>query len=734
LLGVAESLKPERVFLVLAGCFGLAFLVLTPPCQVPDEGAHFYRAVDLSEGRPVARKVGDSTGDEVPAAVKSFVDRFATLGTGSEQKTTARDVVDAAAIRAAAGEREFVAFSNAAVHPPVAYVPQALGVGLARLFSSRVFAWFYVGRLFNLAAATALTYLALRLTPVGKWSFAALALTPMAVFQAASLSADATTNALSFLFVAQVLALAVGTSRSVGVRAPVWLALSGAAIGLAKQAYFLLSLCYVLIPARVFGGRKRWCAAFALLLAATFLAVFAWAQVVRHTYSPADPKEGMDPTAQIARMCSNPAEFMAVLGRTAARTRMFAEEYVGALGLLDTRLPGWLHLAELALLVMVFLGDYDPRSALTVRQAWLAASVALAVGLSVLVIIHVTWDSPGAAFIAVQGRYFIPAGPLAAVAIGRCGSLVPAGRRRMSAIVPLAVTGFVPVALCTALDRVYDRYYVDGPEAAARRYYREALALQGRGGADERVRALYEQALAYDPDYLKAHLQLGQLLTESRPSEAGDHFRAALRLDPRNIAALNNLASLLTRQMEFPEAVRLYREAAQAYPEDASVRANLSRAERWQAQFDEALSRTRECFRALLAGDVATRRDSGADRQGLYLKHERGRVADPPGRGPLPGAFRWRVPPPSGEEIPLAGGDGTSAGRHRLPFCACCEVPTGPKRVFIFPPAEVVLMPDAEVSWYFQVPLASLTPDERGREEAYRRRLGLRFPLGFLPE
>jgi hypothetical protein len=92
----AGVLKPDRVFLVLGSLFGLAFLVLTPPFQVPDEDAHFYRSVEISEGHLVARKEGNYTGDEVPAAVKALVTRYAPLAMTADQKTTVRDVLESA--------------------------------------------------------------------------------------------------------------------------------------------------------------------------------------------------------------------------------------------------------------------------------------------------------------------------------------------------------------------------------------------------------------------------------------------------------------------------------------------------------------------------------------------------------------------------------------------------------------------------------------------------------------
>ena len=103
-------------------------------------------------------------------------------------------------------DRVFTAFSNTAIHPPLAYLPQALGIFLAGHFTSSILVLFYVGRTFNFLAATALIFCAIRSAPVGKWIFTVLALTPMVLFLTSSLSSDALTNAFSFLVVSRVFA------------------------------------------------------------------------------------------------------------------------------------------------------------------------------------------------------------------------------------------------------------------------------------------------------------------------------------------------------------------------------------------------------------------------------------------------------------------------------------------------------------------------------------------------
>jgi uncharacterized membrane protein/Tfp pilus assembly protein PilF len=724
------------VYLVLALVFGGAFLVSTPPFQVPDEEGHFRRAVEISEGHLIARKQGNVTGDDLPRGVEALYARFAPLQNHPEEKTSFADVRDAAGL-ARDGERDFVAFSNAAVHPPLTYLPQALGIGLAGIFSPSLLVGLYAGRLWNLLAATALTWLAVRRAPVCQWAFAALALTPMTLFLSASLSSDALTNALSFLLVAQVLACALGPAGRVSGRSLAALAVLGAAVGLAKQAYFLLPLGYLMIPAARLGSRARYWTGLALVMGATLLPVAAWSLVVRNIYSPPDTKYGMDPREQFARMRSDPVEFVRVLFRTAENAPIYGEEYLGFLGYLDTRLPGWLHLTELALLVAVFVSAGDPRAGVRGWQALVAAGVALLTGLTVLVIMHLTWDKVGAPEISVQGRHLIPLGPLVAVAASWVGGRLPQAVRQGYRYVPAAAGVVIPVVLAAALFQMHARFFVDSDADRATRCCSRGQALLQQGKESDRAEALalFEEALKIDPGHPAAHYLMGILLRNTSPRDAAEHFRAALRRQPDDVLTLNHLAGLLADQAEYAEAARLYQEALRLQPGSENLRNNLNQTLRAQKGMAEAMRQFTLAFQAL-AQPFVEQRHQGTPEAGWYLKPNRGPAVGPDGRRPLPLEFLWRCPPPSGEEIRLLGPGNTSPGEgRRAPFFACSADQVASKRVFVFPPpVNATLLADEDVSWYFQVPLAALNEAERQREDAYRKGLGLRFPRGRLAE
>jgi uncharacterized membrane protein len=722
-----SSVRPEWVFAGLALGFGAAFILLTPPFEVPDEDAHWRRAFALSLGHVVAVKRGDYTGDFLPTAVNELRSRFGHLAGRTEQKTTAADILASAAVRVDADEREFVAFSNSAVHPPLPYLPQAFGVALARVFTSSVLVLFYAGRGFNLLAAAAISFVAIRRTPVAKWGFAVLALTPMSLSLMASLSPDAVTNALCFLLLAQVLWCATDPAALLSGKSVACVAFSGAAVGLAKQAYFLLPLSFLLIPRSKLGTSGRYWRSLVLVMAATLLVVAGWSRVVRTTWSSPDPARGVDPARQLIALVADPGETLLVLGRTALRTPYFLEEFVGRFGTLEVAFPEWMYVAALLFLAGVCLADFGPRAGFTARQRGMAAGVAALVGLTVVLAIYTACDPVKAPVVNLQGRYFIAIGPLVAIAVGGLAALTPELSRRVAVLAPAAAAVVVPGLLCGALAILYLRYYVDTPQDDARRRSFQGELLRAKG-QDDAARALFEEALAIDPGCPAAHYSLGRMLESKDPRQAAEHFQAALAREPDNVYLVARLADSRAALAEYPEAIALYREALRLRPEK-SLQNSLRQAESEQRAMEEKLRKIAQVLQSTAAATPGEVRQRGTDAEGLYLKPNRAPIKE------IGGSFVWRIPPPSGTEIRLVdrGGADATAGRSS-PFYACAVARIAFKRVFVFPPPlNAQLLADDDVSWFFQTRLADLTEAEAAEERAYRARLGLRFPLEKLP-
>ena len=160
------------------------------------------------------------------------------------------------------------------VTTPLAYVPQAIGITLARLLGMNSLGLAYLGRFFNLLFYVGLTCLAMRRLPFGKEVLFGVALLPMTLHLTGSMSYDAMILGLAFYFTAVCLDLAYEQEK-VQVRDIVVLAAVVAVMGPCKMVYaVLMALCF-LIPVRKFGGWRNY-----ILSAAAVLAAFVIAMVL----------------------------------------------------------------------------------------------------------------------------------------------------------------------------------------------------------------------------------------------------------------------------------------------------------------------------------------------------------------------------------------------------------------------------------------------------------------------
>ncbi len=198
----------RRVFLPLALIFGTLFIFITPPFQVPDEYMHFYRSYQVSEGRLTAYRVGEDIGGYLPRSLVELGDRLPNgLQRDPNFHLHFQDIWKLRTIPLHPQDQIFVVFGAVSWHSPMNYFPQAAAIAIGRSFGLTPLWLLYCGRGGNLICWTLLAYFAIRLIPIMDWTLMLLALMPMSLAQASSLSADATVNGVCFLFVAAAMRL-----------------------------------------------------------------------------------------------------------------------------------------------------------------------------------------------------------------------------------------------------------------------------------------------------------------------------------------------------------------------------------------------------------------------------------------------------------------------------------------------------------------------------------------------
>ena len=438
-------LRPESLFLLFSLTFGAVLLERTPPLEVPDEYNHFYRAYQVSEGVALPLKAtGDvpnyetteygRTGGMLPANLREIEDPpdapFPATARSVSQRLQrmSKTTIDPQ-------KRAFLSFSNTALYSPLAYLPQAAGIFLARTFSRSLLVLFYAARMANLLVSVAVTWLAIRTLPAFKHLLVALALTPMAIFMMPTVSADALTNSVAFLFVAYLLRLACHGDARLTWREFLPLFFLAALLSWVKPGYATLALLYLGVPPQRLNGRLAYWLRFAQLLAVTALCGGAWACLVGPTYTP--PSDSWYAPAKLQYIAGHPL-FLGEYTLSIFWPSMIAylvRQFVGCFAFFDTPLPLWfVGLHCLSLSAVAILLRLPPAQQFGLRLRLASGAVFLIGYWLLLLLVYISSTPAGSLQLFVQGRYLIPFGPaffLSFAGVGRRLVTLPAARSRL---------------------------------------------------------------------------------------------------------------------------------------------------------------------------------------------------------------------------------------------------------------------------------------------------------------
>jgi uncharacterized membrane protein len=441
--------RPEVVFAAIALVAGVLLTFAMPPGAAPDESRHLSRVYVVSEGFFGVPGMKPPR-IEIP---KSIPGLHRAIQGDDHRHPPRRTIGEMAAFLAQPLDSEQrVGIASAGAYTPIVYLPHLVGVAPGRWLGLSPAALVYLGRITSLLAWIALTALAIRLAPARQWTLVLLALTPMSIASAASISGDPMTNAATLLFSVFVLRAICGSGA---LTRNELLALLGTAlfVGVAKPGYWPLALATLAIPPARAGGRLRQLAISAGLSAAIVLPSVAWLAYAQLS-APAPPIANSDPAAQLRFVLGHPLEFAGVLARTLTQgAPAYFTTFVGELGPLIVELPAIFYVLWAVALVAVVAADGPSSRALDRgRRLWLGAAFAASIA-TMFTMAYLGWNPVGERVIrGVQGRYWSPAVPMLVFAL-------PAVQRSLPEWLRLALLGVAVASLVAAIAAVFAVYY-----------------------------------------------------------------------------------------------------------------------------------------------------------------------------------------------------------------------------------------------------------------------------------
>ena len=397
---------PERCLTAALLAFGLIACLATPLSAGYDEETHFIRAWEMAHlyfvpneqlgaRLPFPAVYWDLSYRRQPiveAVEPGFWRKYGALG------LDARDYI-------------YANVETRSVYSPVLLLPQALVLRYLGL-SLQLPALFvyYFARIAGLVSYLFLCLLAVRLIPYGKWPLAVLMVSPMAVFQASTVSADTISNGIGFLFLGA--SLAIAGARQIGWKQ--WLTLMAlfAMLFLGKvNLIFLALIPFLLIPPSKF--RMKY--GFALLglsgLVLFLIEVMGWNAVAYSRFTRA--LEGADPGGQLSFILAHPLLFAKIIAQDVwMNTLAYMRGWIGVYGYNYWPVPAVTYLlyplaAVLALWVPADQPQPDKRSRIVLASLFVVGF------LLSIVALYVAFTPVGSLSVAgVQGRYFTVVMPL----------------------------------------------------------------------------------------------------------------------------------------------------------------------------------------------------------------------------------------------------------------------------------------------------------------------------------
>lgn len=414
--------NPAKYFLIVAFVAGMMFIILTPPFQGADEGVHFLTAARIADGHFIADKYSSGAlGGRVDNGFTELVNKTLNdpnIAFHPDQKMHLKILKSAVKINVANKSDQFVELKTES-YPPTTYLPYSMFIYLGLLVGIKPLFILYLARLGGLMCWLLATYVAIRIIPVRKYTFAIISLVPMLVFQASIVTADTMAFALVALAVAQIVKLRLGPT-SPTKRQWCLLALTLLLMCISKQLMFFFVPLVFLVEGKRRNYKESRVIMSAIVLASLPVSFF-WPFFVQHTVGVSNNYGIASPSKQFAFIISRPWALIRIFCNTFLTTAgdSIYRSFFGTFGWLDTPLPFLLvglsaFVTFAAFRIKSSLNREELESATTWKLRPLEKAIAVLLIAAYAFVVSFAmyiYSTPlkYSQILGIQGRYYLPA-------------------------------------------------------------------------------------------------------------------------------------------------------------------------------------------------------------------------------------------------------------------------------------------------------------------------------------
>ncbi|EDS10977.1 DUF2142 domain-containing protein [Anaerotruncus colihominis] len=397
--------KIEKAFLLIMLPLGLFYLVTITPLSVPDEPHHYQSAYQLSNFL-LFRGSYNAYGNAADFDYTNFVGHG---NVGSGYLRVLEDITQPAVD----GELIEIPLPRKLAYF-IEYIPQALGISIARVFHQNFIILFLLGRFFNLLFYISCVYLAIKRIPRFKLLLGLISITPMALQQAASYSYDSFINGVAFILIASLLK-AIYEKGPLTTKDFNYILIAGLLLAPTKIVYYPILFLFLLIPRERFKGKKDKWIKFGIVLASAFLiiCIFQMPSLLSRSIQKLN-WEGQQ-NYSLMYVFENPIETARIFWRTFwTDKKIWLYQGFGiSLSGLSLHIPSWIIFSFIFIVCLSALSfemsSYRLRT--EIRASFLFVSFIIMLLIMLSMFTQHTSDTR-TIIMGVQGRYFIPIFPL----------------------------------------------------------------------------------------------------------------------------------------------------------------------------------------------------------------------------------------------------------------------------------------------------------------------------------
>jgi uncharacterized membrane protein len=267
------NIPVEYIFVVLGLIFGILISIGNPPAQSNDEDRHLFLTYSRSVGDILPVQQGDKVGYWLPENLVNIISSFQSIDF-TKTKISKQKLDEIYKTPLNPEKKIFYQHPNYSINP-IPYIPSILGLIIGKSINDNPISLNYAARIGGLFFYLICIFVSIRIIPIHKITFMMIALSPMTLFQAGSVTYDTMCLSLSFLLIA----IAVNYSLSIkkiDTKSIIIFLVIALFHRFAKDGYFLIPFILLIVPKSKFESSKLFYISIIFLILLIILPNFTW--------------------------------------------------------------------------------------------------------------------------------------------------------------------------------------------------------------------------------------------------------------------------------------------------------------------------------------------------------------------------------------------------------------------------------------------------------------------------